>query len=137
VTGLDPAAILCQGRRVALFLNAELHPDHNVIITVSGVAAYQSPDQIPGAVRAAIVRWAPRAVLLDVADVSLFDAGIIAALLAGHQTGAWADIPVTLFNVGALPLSQLRESGLASVLCPDLVDPIPAPDGSPAGMLAR
>jgi hypothetical protein len=126
---------------VSLFLNAELHPDHTVIITVSGVAAYQSPDQIPGAVRAAIVRWAPRAVLLDVADVSLFDAGIIAALLAGHQTGAWADIPVTLFNVGALPLSQLRECGLASLLCPDLRDltapPADLPEESPAGMLAR
>jgi hypothetical protein len=122
---------------VSLFLHAELHPDHTVIITVSGVAVYQSPDQIPGAVRAAIVRWAPRAVLLDLADVSLLDAGTIAALLAGHQTGAWADIPVTLVNVGALPLSQLRESGVAGLLCPDLVDPALDPEESPAGMLAR
>jgi len=91
-----------------------------VIITVSGVVAYQTPDQIPGAVRAAIVRWAPSAVLLDVADVSLFDAGTIAALLASHQTGLWAGVPVALINLGALPAGQLRQSGLASLLCPEL-----------------
>jgi hypothetical protein len=59
-------------------------------------------------------------VLLDVADVSLLEAATIAALLVSHQTGGWAGIPVVLINVGAFPLSQLRESGLASLLCPQL-----------------
>ena len=122
---------------MSLFLHAELLPGHTVIVTVSGVAAYQNPDQIPGAVRAAIVRWAPQAVLLDVGDVSLFDAGTIAALLAGHQAGAWAGIPVTLINVAALPLNQLRESGLAGLLCPDLAaedgDLVTHEDPSPSG----
>ena len=102
------------------FLHAESHADHSVIITVSGVVAHQDPDQIPGAVRAAIVRWAPRVVLLDLADVSLLDAGTIGALLAGHQTGAWAGVTVALINVGAFPLSQLRAHGVAKLLCPDL-----------------
>jgi anti-anti-sigma regulatory factor len=101
-------------------LHAESHPDHTVIITVSGVVAYQSPEQIRGAVRAAIVRWAPEVVLLDVADVSLMEVATIAALLASHQTGEWAGIPVALINVGVFPLSQLRERGLASLLCPHL-----------------
>jgi anti-anti-sigma regulatory factor len=89
-----------------------------VIITVSGVVAYQSPDQIPGAVRAAIVRWAPQAVLLDIADVSALDAASITALLASHQTGERAGIPVSLINVGPFLLGQLREIGLASLLRP-------------------
>ena len=105
---------------MSLFLHAESQPDDTVIITVSGVVAYQTPDQIPGAVRAAIVRWAPQAVVLDIADVSLLDAGTIAGLLAGHQTGAWAGVPVTLRNVGGLPATQLRASGLAGLLCPQL-----------------
>jgi hypothetical protein len=118
---------------VSPFLHAELHADHRVIITVSGVVAHQDPDQIPGAVRAAIVRWAPRVVLLDVADVSLLDAGTIAALLAGHQTGAWAGVPVALINIGAFPLSQLRAHGVASLLCPDLPA---AEDGAVADLYA-
>jgi hypothetical protein len=122
-----------------------------VIIRVSGVVVYQSPDQISGAVRAAIVRWAPRLVLLDLADVSLLDAGAITALLASHQTGAWAGIPVQVINIGAFPLSQLRESGLVGLFCPHLPapqeaapaePPTPAPppgrpaNETPAGMLA-
>jgi hypothetical protein len=107
-----------------------------VIITVSGVVAYQSPDKIRGAVRAAIIRWAPEAVLLDVADVSLLEAATISELLAAHQIGAWGGIPVTLINVGAFPVSQLREAGLANLLCPDLPDPgdgavAPEPPPSP------
>lgn len=90
-----------------------------MVIAVSAVVAYQSPDQIVGAVRAAIVRWAPRAVLLDVADVNALDAAGITALLASHQTGEWAGIPVSLINVGPFLLGQLRETGLASLLCPD------------------
>ena len=104
-------------------LHAESHPEHTVIITVSGVVAYQSPDQIRGAVRAAIVRWAPELVLLDVADVSLLEVATISALLASHQTGEWAGVPVALINVGVFPLSQLRDLGLASLLCPHLAPP--------------
>ncbi len=148
---LDRAEILCQGRWVPIFLHAELLPDDTVIIRVSGVVVYQSPDQISGAVRAAIVRWAPRLVLLDLADVSLLDAGAITALLASHQTGAWAGIPVQVINIGAFPLSQLRESGLVGLFCPHLPapqeaapaePPTPAPppgrpaNETPAGMLA-
>jgi hypothetical protein len=122
-----------------------------VIITVSGGVAYQCPDQIRGAVRAAIVRWAPRVVLLDVADVSLLETATIAALLASHQTGEWAGVSVTLINVGVFPLSQLREQGLVSLLCPDLLasydgaevaldapasPPAGRSDGSPVNLLA-
>jgi hypothetical protein len=92
-----------------------------VTITVSGAVAYQNPDQISGAVRAAIVRWAPRLVFLDVADVALLEVATIAALLSSHQAGEWAGIPVRLINVGVLPLSQLRDQGLVTVLCPDLL----------------
>lgn len=130
------------------FLHAELLPGNTVIIQVSGVLAYQNPDQISGAVRAAIVRWAPRLVLLDLADVSLLDAGAVSALLSSHQTGAWAGIPVQLINVGAFPISQLRESGLVGLFCPHLPaqqdttpaePPTPAPtpaNETPASMLA-
>ena len=123
-------AILCQGRRVHL-LHAESHPDHSVIITVSGDVAYQSPEQIGGAVRAAIVRWAPHVVLLDLGEVSLLETATIAALLASHQIGEWAGVPVTLINVEAFPLSQLREKGLVGLLCPHL----PTSDDSQAAGL--
>lgn len=103
-----------------LLLHAESLPDDTVIIAVSGVVAYESPDQILGAVRAAIVRWAPRVVLLDLADVNALDAASIAALLASHQTGEWAGIRVSLINVGPFLLGQLRETGLAGLLCPEL-----------------
>jgi hypothetical protein len=104
-------------------LHAESHPDHSVIITVSGDVAFQTPEQIGGAVRAAIVRWAPRVVFLDVAEISLLETATTAALLASHQIGEWAGIPVTLINVGVFPLSQLREKGLVGLLCPHLLAP--------------
>ncbi len=103
-----------------------------MIIEVSGVVAYENPDQIPGAVRAAIVRWAPRAVLLDLSDVNALDAASIAALLAGHQTGEWAGIEVSLFNVSPFVLGQLRETGLAGLLYPEgSTDDVPGDASEP------
>ncbi len=113
---------------MADLLHAESRADDTVIITISGVVAYQSPDQITGAVRAAIVRWAARSVLLEIADVSLLVAGRMWAVVASLRTGAWAGVEVRLLNVGTLPAGQLRETGLAALLCPDL----PAPDGGVA-----
>ena len=94
-------------------------PDHTVIITVSGVVAYQSPDQLTGAVRAAIVRWAPEALLLDMADVSVLDSAGVAALMDSQRTATWAGISVTLINVGTFLLGQLRETGLTALLEPE------------------
>ncbi|MEV6596705.1 STAS domain-containing protein [Actinoplanes sp. NPDC051346] len=92
-----------------------------MVVTVAGVVAYQSPDQIPGAVRAAVARWAPRQVLLDVGDVSVLDGAGISALLASYQEGTEAGISVELINAGAFLSMQLREAGLAGALCsPDL-----------------
>ena len=91
-------------------------PDHTVVLTVAGSVAYQSPDQIAGAVRAAIVRWAPEAILIDLADVSVLDAAGMAAVLDSHRTAAWAGISVVLINVGTFLLSQLRETGVTTVV---------------------
>jgi len=102
-------------------------PDHTVIITVAGVVAYQSPDQMTGAVRAAIVRWAPEAVLLDMADVSVIDTAGVGALLDSHRTAGWAGIPITLINVGTFLLGQLRETGITALMAV-LPDELAAPD---------
>jgi anti-anti-sigma factor len=107
---------LCHGRRVPSLIHAELMADHTVVLTVTGVVAYQSPDQMTGAVRAAIVRWAPRAILLDLADVSVLDAAGVTALLESHRMAAWAGIPVTLINVGTFLMGQLRETGLSAFI---------------------
>jgi anti-anti-sigma regulatory factor len=127
---LDQMVTLCHGRRVPSLIHAELMPDHTVIITVAGVAAYQSPDQMTGAVRAAIVRWAPESILLDMADVSVIDTAGVGALLDSHRTAGWAGIPITLINVGTFLFGQLRETGITALMealpvepaAPDVVD---------------
>ncbi|MFI5497068.1 STAS domain-containing protein [Actinoplanes sp. NPDC051859] len=88
-----------------------------MIITVAGVVAYQNPDQIAGAVRAAMTRWKPRRILLDVDDVSVLDGAGIAALLASHHVGAQSGTPVILINACAFLTAQLREYGVQAVLC--------------------
>lgn len=120
-------------------LHAESQADDSVMITVAGVVAYHNPDQIPGAVRAAVARWTPPRVFLDVGDVSMLDGAGIAALLAGYQVGADADIPVTLVNVGAFLSMQLRESGVHGLLCPsdaDADDDVPTMAARPRALSA-
>ncbi|MEV8504910.1 STAS domain-containing protein [Actinoplanes sp. NPDC051475] len=87
-----------------------------MIITVAGVVAYQSPEQVPGAVHAAIVRWAPRVILLDLGDVHMLDGAGMAALLAGQDVGARAHVTVTLVNIGSFLAMQLREIGVEGVV---------------------
>ena len=103
---------LCQGRRVPSLIHAEFMADHTVVLSLSGVAAYQSPDQVTGAVQAAIVRWAPQAILLDLADVSVLDNAGVAALLGSQRMASWADISFALINVSTFVQGQLRETGL-------------------------
>src|SRR5689334_4036483 len=91
-------------------------PDHTVVLSVTGEVAYQSPGQIPGAVRAAIVRWAPVEILIDLGDVSVLDRPGIVALLESLRTAGWAGIPIVLINVGAYLMGQFRESGLADLV---------------------
>lgn len=121
-------------------LHAESCPDDTVIITVAGVVAYQSPEQIPGAVHAAIVRWAPRVILLDLGDVHMLDGAGMAALLAGQDVAARADVTVTLVNIGTFLSTQLREIGVEGAELQRVVDhdttmDVPA-DVSPSGQLA-
>ena len=113
---VDRIVTLCQGRGVSQLLHAELSPGDCVVVTVAGVVADQSPDQVPGAVGAAVARWNPRRVLLDLDDVSVLDFAGIAALLASHRVGAQSGIPVILINVGAFLAAQLREYGAAALL---------------------
>ncbi|WP_212987548.1 STAS domain-containing protein [Actinoplanes auranticolor] len=87
-----------------------------MVLALSGAVVYQSPEQIPGAVRAAIVRWAPEAILLDLADVTVLDAAGIAALLDSHRTAGWGGISFALINVGSFVMAQLREVGVASFI---------------------
>jgi anti-anti-sigma factor len=91
-------------------------PDHTVVLSVTGEVAYQTPGQITGAVRAAIVRWAPEEILLDLADVTVLDRPGIVALLESLRTAEWAGVPVVLINVGAYLMGQFRESGLADLV---------------------
>ncbi|MCA2212125.1 DMT family transporter [Jidongwangia harbinensis] len=112
----DQTVILCHHQRVSSLIHAELLADHTVVLTVAGTVAYQSPDQISGAVRAAIVRWAPEAILIDLADVSVLDAAGVTALLESHRTGAWAGVSVVVINVGAFLMGQLRETGLTTLV---------------------
>ncbi|WP_433731483.1 STAS domain-containing protein [Actinoplanes sp. CA-051413] len=90
--------------------------DQTVVLALSGAVVYQNPEQIPGAVRAAIVRWAPEAILLDLADVRVLDAAGIAALLDGHRAVSWAGISFALVNVDAFVMGQLRDVGVASLI---------------------
>jgi anti-anti-sigma factor len=112
----DQTVILCHHQRVSSLIHAELLADHTVVLTVAGTVAYQSPDQIAGAVRAAIVRWAPEAILIDLGDVSVLDAAGVSALLESHRTGAWAGVSVVVINVGAFLMGQLRETGLTDLV---------------------
>ena len=90
--------------------------DQTVVLALSGAVVYQNPEQIPGAVRAAIVRWAPEAILLDLADVRVLDAAGIAALLDSHRAVSWAGISFALVNVDAFVMGQLRDLGVASLI---------------------
>jgi anti-anti-sigma regulatory factor len=107
---------LCDRRWVASLIRAEPLADHTVVLALTGAVVYQSPEQITGAVRAAIVRWAPEAILLDFADVSVLDSAGIAALLDSHRTAMWADISFALINVGSFVMGQLREMGISTFI---------------------
>jgi len=97
-------------------MRAELLADHTVVLALSGSVVYQNPEQIPGAVRAAIVRWAPQAILLDLADVRVLDAAGIAALLDSHRAVSWAGMSFALINVDTFVMGQLRDIGVASLV---------------------
>jgi anti-anti-sigma factor len=105
---------------VTLSIHAEPSGDDTVLISVSGVVEHHNAQQVPGAVHAAIVRWSPRAVFIDVAAVTLIDSAGIAALLASGKAAAAASTTLAVINPGDLIYRQLQVSQVADLLCPHL-----------------
>jgi anti-anti-sigma factor len=103
-----------------LSLRAEPRPDDTVVITVAGVVEYHNAQQIAGAVHAAIARWTPITVLIDIGEVCLLDSAGIAALLASHQTAAAAAVNIAVLNPNSFIARQLRVYGVADLLCPQM-----------------
>ena len=106
--------------RVSLLLNAEHRDDNVVLITAEGRIDRTNAQQIPGAVHAAIVRWAPAAVLLDVNAVAAIDPAGVAALLASHHAARKSSVTVAVVNPGDQLYQQIRQHDAADALCPHL-----------------
>lgn len=99
---------------MTLSIHADHHGDQTVLITLSGVVEESNAPQIPGAVHATIVRWAPQAVLIDVAAVTLLDSAGIGALLPPAPSPSPSnDDPLGLNDLASHlpcgPLDPLRE----------------------------
>jgi ABC-type transporter Mla MlaB component len=91
------------------------------LITLDGVLARDTAQQAPGAVHAAIVRWAPTAVFLDVARVSgPLDSPSLGTLLASHRAAHSVSVTLALVNPSDRLYQQLRDRNVAGVLCPNL-----------------
>ena len=73
---------------MSLSLRAECRDDDTALISVGGELEYGNAQQIPGVVHAAIVRWSPRAVFIDVAAVTRMDDAGIGALPASSRAAA-------------------------------------------------
>lgn len=91
-----------------------------MVITVSGVVEYHNAQQIPGAVHAAIVRWTPKEVFVDLAEVTSMDSAGIGALVASHKAAASAAVTVAVLNPSPSVYRHLRVRRLADMLCPQL-----------------
>ena len=92
-----------------------------MLITLEGVLAWGTAQQIPGAVHAAIVRWVPTAVFLDVAGVSgPLDSPSLGTLLASHRAARSVSVALALVNPSDRLYQQLRDYTVANVLCPHL-----------------
>lgn len=108
------------GTRVTVALRAQDCGDETVLINVEGLVDYHTAQQIPGAVHAAIVRWAPRLVLIDVAGVPVMDSAGLGALLAGRKAAASVSVTVAVLNPSDELYRQMQDGEVADLLCPHL-----------------
>jgi anti-sigma B factor antagonist len=120
MVAVETAARMWDGAGVTLSLRAEDSGDGTVLITAEGMVEYHSAQQIPGAVHAAIVRWSPRLVLIDVAGVRLMDAAGLGALLAGRKAAASVSVIVAVLNPSDTLYRQMQAADVADQLCPHL-----------------
>ena len=105
---------------MSLSLRAECRDDDTVLISVGGELDLGNAQQIPGVVHAAIVRWSPRAVFVDVAAVTRMDAAGIGALLASSKAAASVSVTVAVLNPSDLLYQQMQDRRVADLLCPHL-----------------
>lgn len=101
------------------WVRAEQQDDDTVVITLTGEIGVHARAQIPGAIHAAIVRWRPRNILLDVARVPAWGDAVIAAVLAGGEAAACLDVNLIVINASDKLLRQLHACHVADLPCPD------------------
>ena len=101
---------------MTLIVRAEATDNGTVIITAAGQAIFPAAAQIVGAVRAALRRWNPRGIVLDLSGVDTLDEPSVPALIACAHAAAAAGAGLLV-----LPSAQvhrrLQERGVAELLC--------------------